>query len=159
MNFKKTPYLIGLFIVLISGWACNSDDDQAINSIRGTWEVTSITSIYGQFVENGFNPSETITETGALGFFNFSNDAVAFEFTRNDTLYSGNDIWSITSEKVNAGFTQETKYNLIIENHFLFEVNFGDGTKNSERNAESATFIESPDIGFGALIELELEKR
>ncbi len=159
MMINKNKFFLSFFILLISVAACKNEEDEATNSIRGTWEVTSISSLYGHFVDNGFNPSETITENGILGEFVFTGDSVAYEFMRNDTLYSGNDVWSLTSEKVNAGFTRETEYTLIIENNFLLNVSFGDGTKNSERNAESAIFIETPEIGFGVLVEIELEKQ
>lgn len=159
MILVKNKFLLGCLIILISFAACRNEEDEAINSIRGSWEVTNITSSYGHFRENGWTSSETISEMGELGRFEFSEDSVAFEFTRNDTLYTGNDAWSLTTERVNAGFAKVTVYTLIIDNHFILDVEFEDGTKNSERNAENVNFIETPEIGFGVLIEFELDKQ
>lgn len=50
-----------------------------------------MTSYYGSFSEITFSPEDEVKESGQLGEFNFGEDSVEFSFTRNDTLYSGNE--------------------------------------------------------------------
>ncbi len=158
LKSKLYPLLLILSLPLLL-FTCAKDKDQAINSLNGNWEVVGINSVYGEFFENGFNPSETVEEIGQLGTFNFSPDSVKFEYTRNDTLYTGSETWIISSEKVNTGFTKVTEFTLKIPNHFVFGVDFGNGTKDSEKNANEASFVAYPDsIGYGVFIELKLEK-
>ena len=152
--------LLFLTIIISSMFmACNKDELQAENSIEGIWDIVEITSIYGEFSENGFSPSETISETGELGTFIFTHDSVDFHFTRNDTIYTGTESWNITAKKVREGFIRVTEFKLTIENQFLFEVTFEDATKNSEKDAKSVIFVEQPPIGLGVLIEISSEKR
>ncbi len=131
---------------------------QAENSIEGVWEIVGIISQYGTFSENSFIPSQKVEELGQLGTFTFGEESVDFNFTRNDTMYSGSSSWVLDFEKVNAGFTKEPKFTLTITDHFLFDVFFEDGTKNSEKDAEQATFTATPSSGIGVQIEFSLEK-
>ena len=92
MNYKFHTLSLLIFLLCSIGLSsCNKDDIQAENSINGIWNVTEIYSLYANFTQNGFNnPTETLTETGALGFFHFEGENVEYQFTRNDTLYTGN---------------------------------------------------------------------
>lgn len=140
--------------------ACSKNDEiQAADSLEGVWDIVAISSLYGEFFENGFNPSETVTETTQLGSFHFMEDSVEYAFTRNDTLYTGIGTWELELEKVQEGFSKSNKFTLTIEDHFLFDVSLGDGTRNAEKNASTATFVETPSSGFGVLIEISLEKQ
>lgn len=153
----KVWFLFASILVLFA--ACNKDEIQAEKSIEGNWKVVEITSYYGEFFSNGgFDPSETILDSGDLGSFNFSENFVDYSFTRNDTLFSGNGSWVLELEKVNQGFTKVNKFTLTIEGHFEFDVAFEDQTKNAEKNAKELTFMEYPTSGFGVGIELKLEK-
>ena len=156
MNSQFT--LLGLILISLCFITCNKDENQARKSIEGDWNVIAINSTYGNFSGNGFDPDTTIEETGELGTFMFGDDSVLFNFTRNDTLNVGSSTWSIKSEKVNSGFTRVTDFTLTIDNTFVFNVEFEDGTKNSEKKAKKATFIETPDSGYGVLMEMSLEK-
>ncbi len=158
MNLQFKFYRLWIMIIPFMFMACNKDEMQAEDSIKGEWNIIEINSHYGEFFQNGFNPSETISEIDQLGTFIFMEDSVQFDFTRNDTLYTGIDSWDIISEKVNSGFTKETKFMLTIENHFIFNVAFEDGTRNSEKDAKKVTFINIPSNGQGVLIEMLLEK-
>lgn len=153
----KITILLLAFMSLVS--SCSLNEEQAENSIEGKWEVKKITSIYGKF-NGGFSGDETITQEGILGEFNFSESLVDFEFTRNDTLFSGMSTWNLTSERVNEGFVKVTKFKLAIEDYFNFDCVFGDETKNSEKNATNMTLMRYPEgQEYGVFIQLELEKK
>ena len=143
--------------ILIS---CSKDEVQAEKSIEGTWNVVEIISNYGDFSNNGFNPTETVSDVGELGTFTFTDNSVDFNFTRNDTTYNGISSWNLDYEKVNSGFFKVPKFTLDISDQFLFDVIFEDNTKNAEKNATTVTFIENPtNDGFGIQIQLSLEKK
>ena len=143
-------------LLLIS---CNRDRVQAKKSIEGTWNVVAISSQYGEFVQNGFIADTTIAESGELGTFDFAKESVAYTFTRNDTSFTGNESWEISAEKVNNGFTRVTEFTLTLGNAIVYDVFFEDGTKNSEKKANTARFTETPtEVGPGVIIELSLEK-
>ena len=140
--------------------SCEKDEKQAINSLEGEWNVVAINSIYGEFSENGFSTDETIAEEGQLGTFHFMENTVDYEFERNDTTYSGNKSWNLDVSKVNNGFIKTNQFTLSIDNQFLFDVTFGDATKNSEKNATEATLVQSPtEPGYGVQIEISLQKK
>jgi hypothetical protein len=147
-----------LFFISLSFTSCEKDEVQATNSIIGNWSVVEITSLYAEFTNNGFNPIETISEQGLLGTFTFDQDSVAFTFTRNDTLFTGNSTWELTTERVNSGFTQVTEFTLSIDNEFVFDLEFEDGTLNSEKDAQELTFTNNPTNGNGVLINMVVEK-
>ncbi len=149
-----------LILMLTSSWfACQKNDElQAEDSLMGVWDIVTVSSIYGAFFENGFDPAETILESAPIGTFHFKTDAVEYNFTRNDTLFTGTASWQLELEKVRSGFFRENKFTLTIEDHFLFDVSFGDSTRNAEKKATIATFLERPSSGFGVLIEISLEK-
>jgi len=157
MFSKALPFLIAFLLVVLLG--CEKDEMQAIDSLDGVWQIVEMTSIYGDFRDNGFTASETIFELEPWGLFEFRTDVANFDFMRNDTLYIGSAPWNLTAEKVNEGFTRVNKFTLTIEDHFLFDVQFEDNTKNAEKNAKKMTLIEAPTSGFGVLIEMLLEKR
>jgi hypothetical protein len=155
-NIFKLPILL---IALLYFSSCEKDDIQARESIRGNWTVVEITSLYASFTANGFGtPTATVSEQGQLGTFNFEEDVVDFSFTRNDTLFAGNSTWNLSTERVNAGFTQVTEFTLAIENEFVFDLTFEDATLNSEKDAREVTFTNSPNNGIGVLIVIKLEK-
>lgn len=159
MKTQSNIRILSTIMILCLFFACAKDEKQAASSIKGDWEITAINSIYGDFSGNGFAPDTTIEESGELGTFMFNDDMVEFNFTRNDTIYVGNGAWDIKAKKVNSGFTKVTQFTLDIDTHFQFDVSFEDGTKNSEKKATSATFVEMPDDGYGVLMELFLEKK
>lgn len=159
-TITKTAQLLFLAFSFFTITSCEKDEKQAINSLEGEWDVVSINSIYGEFLENGFSPDETISEEGQLGTFHFMESTVEYEFERNDTTYSGNSPWSLEVSKVNNGFIKTNQFTLSIENHFLFDVTFGDATKNSEKNANEAKLVQSPtETGYGVQIEISLKKK
>jgi hypothetical protein len=159
MNSKH--FIQSLLIIITSAMfiGCNKDYIQATDSIEGAWDLVAISSHYGEFSNNGVSPIGTVSESGQLGTFYFTKDSVDFNFMRNDTLYAAKAAWSLDLEKVRSGFTRENDFTLTIEDHFLLEVSFEDETRNAEKNASNMTFIETPVSGFGALIEMTLEKK
>jgi len=158
MNTRFLIPTLGFIFLSLLVISCNRDEKQATASIEGDWNVTAITSQYGNFTNNAFDPTDEISESGELGTFKFKESTVDFSFTRNDTLYTGNESWTLVAEKVNSGFTRVTEFSLTIDNQFDFKVFFEDQTKNSEKNAQNATFLETPSSGFGVSIDISLEK-
>ena len=155
-NIIRTLLVIGTAFIYTS---CNKDEIQAVDSIEGEWNVIAISSLYGEFFESSFSASDKISESGQMGTFHFMEDSVDFNFMRNDTLYAGKAAWHLDLKKVNQGFFRTNEFTLTIEDYFLLDVTFEDGTRNSEKNANRVTFIETPTTGFGVLIEMLLEKK
>lgn len=141
--------------------SCKKDEVQARESIEGDWEVTAITSMYGEFFNGSFSSSQNLTESGQLGTFSFTESTVEYSFTRQDTVYSGNGAWTLELERVNSGFTRVNQSTLTLANDYVFDVTFEDGTKNSEKKAEYLSLMEiaSQDSGAGIMIQLNLDKR
>ncbi len=150
-----STYLLSLFLCLVS---CGNTEDDAADSIIGEWTVTEIISQYGSFSENAYNNESSITEDGDLGTFHFDKDSVRFDYTRNDTLYTGSSSWSLNHERVNSGFVRVDQFRLSIDDYFLFDVRFEDGTSNSEKNAEYLSLSELAQDTTHLLINLSLEK-
>jgi len=121
MPLKNSILTFLIFVVTcVHFTSCVDDELQAEDSLEGVWNVTEIFSLYGEFFPTGFNSSSNLTEEGALGYFNFNENNVAYSFTRNDTLYSGNMDWNLDIEKRTTGFATETFTNLRLKmNLFL----------------------------------------
>lgn len=160
MNLQLKVFTLLLLAISFCFASCEKDDIQARNSIMGSWNVVDITSFYATFSGNGANPIETISEQGQLGNFNFEEDSVTFTFTRNDTLFTGSSTWNLSTEKRQDGFATVTDFTLMIENEFIFDVSFENGTINSEKNAQEVTFNNGnqPRNGLGVVISMVLEK-
>lgn len=151
-------YLLLVAIACLLFASCKKDERQAQQSLQGKWKVTAIESNYGDFSEGGYAVDTSISESGKLGTFNFSEDQVDYEFTRRDTLYSGSRAWQLRAEKVNDGFVRVLQFTLTVENEFTFDVQFEDATKNSEKKAKTAIFWEQPSTASNVLVTLWLEK-
>jgi hypothetical protein len=155
----KKNNLTVLLIAFMLMTSCNRDEVQAKESLEGEWVVSEIYSTYGEYSVNGFSSSNTVSETGVLGNFNFLAETVEYSFTRNDTTYSGNELWNLEFERVNSGFTKTNKFTLNIGTEFIFDVSFEDETKNAEKNAKNATFKQDPDFDNEVMVVLMLNKR
>lgn len=147
---KKYLVLIMSFLLSVS---CSKDEEQAYDSLIGTWTISEIKSIYQELPTN-----EVVEETGTLGTFVFNQRTVNFDFVRNDTVYQGNATWNLDLEKVRSGFTRENSFTLDVDGFFVFDAFFGDGTRNSEKNAESLFLIQNVDNGFTPIFEMTLKK-
>lgn len=149
------------FTFLISSllmMSCSKDIDQARESINGTWNVTTAFTSTGSFSGSTFIADTDQTETGNLGTFEFSDSQVVYDFIRQDTSYVGDNSWVLSSERVNAGFTKVTKYTLSIDDTFLFDVFFGDGTSDSQDDASIIQLTQEASPDYPVLIVLNLEK-
>lgn len=152
------PILLTILIAL--GFvSCASDEVQAEESLEGIWDIVAITSYYGAFSATGFTASETLTESGQMGTFEFVQDSVAYSFTRNETAYAGHVAWVLDLEKVRSGFSRENQFTMRIEDRFLFDVSFEDETRNAEKEARAVSFIEILESEVRLLVEMALEKR
>lgn len=149
-----------LIIVSICMFSCQDDAVQAKNSLKGSWKVVNIKSFYGNFDESGGGQTDSIhCDSGNLGFFNFNLGIMDFDYIRHDTIREGSGDWTLTSCKVRSGFSRETQFSLDLVNHFTFDVQFEDGTRNSEKNANSMTLMQDSKLsGYGVAVELMLEK-
>ena len=143
------------FIVM----SCNNDLMEAEESLEGAWDIIRIESFYGEFSETTFNSSEMVVDSGELGSFLFTQNFVEFNFTRNDTLFSGNSQWAINHERIREGFFRTNEFTLTIQDQFVFDVTFGDDTRNAERNASAASFITKPGDDSGLYLVMSLDKR
>nr|WP_299171239.1 hypothetical protein [uncultured Allomuricauda sp.] len=147
----KKYLVLGLaFLLSVS---CSKDEEQAYDSLIGTWTISEIKSIYQELPAN-----EVVEETGTMGTFIFNKRTVNFDFVRNDTVYQGNATWNLNLEKVRSGFTRENSFTLDVDGFFVFDAFFGDGTRNSEKNAESLFLIQTVDNGFTPIFEMTLKK-
>lgn len=168
MKYISTTNTIQLTVIIILSLllgSCTKDEIQGRNSLDGTWNINKILSQYADFqVENNTVISsenlENIEETGDLGRFIFSENKVNYNFTRNDTVFSGDGNWELKLEKVNTGFFKTNKWTLIIADDFVFDVTFEDATKNSEKNAKVAEFRSWPTTsGKGVAFFMSLKKQ
>lgn len=165
INFMKLSILPILTLSFLLLSACKKDIRHGENSIKGIWKVVKIESLYADFTVNGddvsgFGESEKVLDEGSLGHFNFSDSKVAYNFTRNDTLYSGKGSWELQLDKVNEGFTKVNKWKLIIDNDYQLDVYFEDGTKNAEKKATNVQFDSWPsESGSGVAYFIKLEKQ
>ncbi|GAB5539220.1 MAG: hypothetical protein Salg2KO_13230 [Salibacteraceae bacterium] len=125
----------------------------------GFWTVVRIETQYVQSSLSGFSVDSTTVETGDLGFFEFDSDIVSYEFSRTDSMHLGTANWYLEAVKVNDGFTRVNQYNLTIENRFDFDVQFEDGTKNSQHKASNAELLQMPTSTDEELLIFTLEKQ
>jgi len=154
MNFKLNDFKIWLILISLVYVSCRKYEIRAQDSILGEWDVVEITSRYKDTV-----PIEIIEEQGQLGSFNIEEDSVSFTFTRNDTLFTSSSTWSFSAERASRAFYDPGFIStLTIDNEFIFEVEFEDGTRHSEKNAQEITFT-TPDNGNPLCIEMVLEKK
>ncbi len=153
-RMSNTLFRIILSVFLIVS-ACKEDDtSQGVNSLQGVWQVNEAISIY----DNSGN--DRVDEAGNLGQFIFDGDTLQFEYTRNDTLYQGVERWQLQRSRENQGFTRVNVFTLIIENYETFICEFGDQTRNSEKNATNITLRREPEENSqDAWIELSLSKQ
>ncbi len=144
-----------ILLVLIMASACKEDDtSQGVNSLQGVWQVNEVISIYNN------SGNDRVDETGNLGEFIFDGDTLRFEYTRNDTLYQGVERWQLQNTQENQGFTRVDVFTLTIENHETFVCEFGDQTRNSEKNATNITLRrESEESSRNPWFELSLNKQ
>jgi len=127
-------------------------------SLKGTWIVTKINTAYGSRTDLGTNTTQNIEESGTLGQFEFMEDHLLATYTRVDTTYELDTSWELKRDKVNEGFFRVERYSLCL-NEQIFQCQFGDETKDAERNANEVRLIfETDDIGFYQQFVLFLEK-
>lgn len=150
LNTSKLLILLSLLCFMSS---CNREEIRAERTLIGRWKINTILSIYD------FDTSANTTDQGDNMFFNFNEHTVDYNFTRNDTVYIGSKTWNLDFEKQRTGFYREPVFTLEIEDEFIFDVLFADGTRNSEKNAQEIIFsnegLESSDA---VVLVFQLEK-
>lgn len=77
----------------------------------------------------------------------------------NKENFSGIEPWTLTTKKVNAGFTRVNAHTLTIGDKFIFNVTFEDDAKNAERKATSMKFTNAPTINVPIFIQTTLNKK
>ena len=153
--------ILSLLVVIALLSSCLDEGVKANESIPGLWKVTSIKSFYGQFSDNGGHSGLDIkSEEGDLGYFYFTTGAdVNYKFLRNDTTYENSANWNLQSRDERVSGFKVTKYTLEISNDFEFEVEFGDGSKNSQVRARQLELTQWPtEAGYGVGIIMQLSK-
>lgn len=140
--------------VVILGFvtACESDLEQATDSLSGHWEIETIVSYYPD--ANGHQWVEQ--RNGVFGHFTFTDDDVSYEYIRNDTMYTDTTSWNLTSKKVNAGFSKIREFTLVIGNGEVYECLFEDQTKNAEKKASQVTLTTTTKVDFNTENAYEL---
>ncbi len=113
---------------------------QAEKSLIGNWEVYEIISESGEYIiEKG--SVKTIGEirrneqTGKIGSFTFSDNKVRYNFKSDGEMYLGKSPWKLDLTQVNQGFFKVNKWILTVGDNYIFDVQFGNSTKNAEKNA------------------------
>ena len=163
MKQKYINLLIIIIIGLLTIFSCTEDLLQAEESLEGEWEVIEIISFYGKFYESGSDSISSVRETGQLGSFIFKLDVngennVDYNFKRNDTLFIETKSYLLDLTKVQSGFFKEKKFTLMIEDLYTYDVQFGNSTRYSEKNAKGMELLYWPNTGFGPGVRLVLEK-
>ncbi|WP_235297800.1 hypothetical protein [Portibacter marinus] len=153
----KTYPIYSLLLVSLMLIACVKDEKQASNSIEGLWQVNEMITIYA-YDNGGFLDEDVVEEQGDLGSFDFGENIVDYEFIRNDTLFSGQENWTLSTERVNEGFIRVTKFTLKVGERFEFDVAFGDQTKNAEKNATEMRLIQMPGEQEEVYFQMMMEK-
>jgi len=148
-----------LFIITIASTGCKKQNlKNAEKSLDGDWKVEQINSSFGERSSSGIATTTSFNEEGDLGNFEFNDETLDYKFTRLDTLYEANSSWTLSREKVNAGFTKAEQYTLQL-NEYDFICVFGDATKNAEKKAtEIKLFFETTEVGPYHSFELKLSK-
>ncbi|GAB4234504.1 MAG: hypothetical protein Tsb0034_08170 [Ekhidna sp.] len=161
LNYKRFNKIILFSILSVSLAAC-SDEEQGRESILGYWEIEEIISLYGHFSQGGQgnNCLEEFTDVDNPGYFEFKNDMVVYEFIRNDTLYQDKAYWYLELKKERNGFFRENVFGLEVENLHQFSVEFGNNTRNSEKDANKMSWLVWPtENGKGVGIQFFLKKK
>lgn len=154
---KRSIFILICITFFLS--ACEKSNLKAgRTSLNGTWNVTKIITTYGERRDLGIDNQEDTEETGDLGQFEFTENELTANYTRVDTLRSIESSWELERDKVNAGFFKVEQYTLVLDEE-SFKCEFGDETKDAERNAIRMRLIfETMEIGAYEQYILELEK-
>ena len=141
------PFVLSLLVTFGLNSCSSDNEDEAIRSIRGNWDVKEIYSAYGERKELGLAVSWDTTELVSDGFFNFSaEDKASFSYSRLDTVYASTNLdWVLTRERVNCGFTQCDVYYIDLEGK-TFECQFGDQTDDAHIDAVLVRLIEETEV-------------
>ena len=133
---------------------------EAKKSIEGQWEITNTNYTLREFSGNNFESvGNTQVQTGQLGYFDFGTEKVTYSYYIADEDFNGIEPYTLKTEKVNAGFTRATNHTLTINDKFVFNVTFEDGTKNAEKNAKEMILVQSTTVEQPVFVELKLKKK
>lgn len=124
-----------LFSILML-FSCNEDLEQGEDSLIGTWNVVYAETNPVNF-ENQLPP-----DIGNLGTFTFKNNIVDYYFIHNQDTILGSSPWRLRLDKVRQGFFRGNRFTLQLESYLDFEVEFEDGTTNSEKDAREIELIQ-----------------
>ncbi len=162
MNPKTLSTFLTLTLLIT---ACNRDEVQGNKSLKGTWTVTEITSIYGDYsvTENGViavDETSRNTASGELGTFTFSKKEVTYSYSHDDSTYAGHGAWQLNLARVNQGFTKTNEWTLVVENQHTYDLRFEDQTKNAEKKANDLELDKWPsESGTGIAYLFKLRKK
>lgn len=156
MHLFKTYILI--LLVLIS-FSCRKDKGQAKRSLRGEWAVTQAYSAYGEYTSAGFLGRSQILDNGDIGTFVFDKKSVSYSFMRNDSIFEGESEWKLKTDRIWEGARRVTQFTLELEDEFVFDVGFGNESKNAENKATKVVLHKLASEEQAYEIRLILSKR
>ena len=161
LSLTKTTFFI---LAIFSLSSCTGDLKQAEKSLVGNWEVYEIQSQYGDFViQNGVVTSvvetENKTDKGNLGTFVFNENRLKFDFKRDESRSRGEAPWNLNLSLANSGFFKVNKWTLSLGEKYSFITQFGNSTKNAEKNATHIQLKSWPKTsGEGVAYFMKLKK-
>lgn len=124
--------------------SCSDVVDDGLESLSGDWSIEEVYIAKSEIVTNGISTIEEESFAMPDGFFQFSDRELTYEYTLDGLDYSGMDTYTLTSEKVNSGFTRVIEFSLLTSSQ-EFTLQFGDRTSDSHEDATSVTLIETVD--------------
>lgn len=142
---------------------CGKDDqEEAVNSLVGKWNIVELYYEEGERVELGTRPDTSYTQPKTGEFINFvSETLVSYNYSVNGEIFEGeNKSWVLETGSKKNGFINGTSYFINIDDS-RFEVQFGDGTSDSHISASEAKISKYDDpenIGPYASYQLTISK-
>lgn len=128
-----------LLVLLVS--SCTDPIDQGLDSLEGEWDIDQITIDRSEVRDLGAQTLDELTYVQPDGIFAFTLSEIDYDYTLDGMDTQINESYTLTSEKVNSGFTKVREFTLELETQ-LFDVDFGDGTRDSFEEAEAMVLTE-----------------
>lgn len=133
-------FIVGMFCCVLLVGCGPTKPLTAENSLKGKWLVTEV-------ISNEVDGNST-REPGGSGIFNFGEAVVDYSFSRKGQTYQGKENWRLEATKENAGFVKVDRFYLYTK-HQDYQIEFGDQTQNSEKNATRMAFVSREKLANG----------
>lgn len=140
---------ISLMLLLISILtACDKhDQEEAVSSLLGKWNVVELYYEEGERVELGTRPDTSFTQPKTGEFIEFiSETLVSYRYSVNGEIFENEkESWTLETESTKNGFTNGKAYYINLKDSRL-EVKFGDGTSDSHISATEAQILQNENL-------------